>query len=681
MSQSHSKYPNLFSPLDLGFTQLKNRAIMGSMHTHLENMADGPERMAAFYAERAAAGVGMIITGGHSPDELGTMWLGESKLTNSEEVERHRIVTNAVHAAAPDCKMCLQILHSGAFGWHDQVVAPSAIQSRVNPRVPREISEQEILDAIASFARCAKLAKEAGYDGVEIIGSAGYLISAFLLQRTNKREDQWGGSYSNRMRFAVETVRQVREGVGDDFIVIYRIAGMELLENGSSWDEVVQLAQGVEQAGANILSTHFSWHEAKIPTIANMVPRAAYTQVTGRIKAKLNIPTITSNRINMPDVAENVLVQGHADLVSMARPMLADPDFILKAKDGREDEINTCIACNQACLDHGFEDKVVSCLVNPRACHETLLNYLPTPAPKRIAVVGAGPAGMSFSTIAASRGHHVVLFDDNEAIGGQMNLARQIPGKHEFNETLRYYRRQVELNGVETRLGKRVSAAELLHEGFDEVVLATGIVPRHIDVDGIDHPKVMGYIDVIKGNKVPGKNVAIIGGGGIGFDVAELITHVGEHPSLNIKKFAETWGIDFENHPRGGVTGVVPVAEPSARSVTILQRKSTPVGSTLGKTTGWTHRIELRRKNVEMINSVSYHKVDDLGLHISVSGVARVLPVDNVIICAGQEPLRELYDELCEAGCKVQLVGGAYEASELDAKRVIKQASELAAAI
>jgi 2,4-dienoyl-CoA reductase (NADPH2) len=681
MTPSHDKYPLLFSPLDLGFTTIKNRAIMGSMHTHLENADDGPERLSEFYVQRAKSGVGMIITGGYSPDERGAMWLGECKLTTAEEVARHAVVTAAVHEAAPDCKICLQMMHSGAFGWHEEVVAPSAIRSRISPYTPREITVAEIDEAIESFAKCAILAREAGYDGVEIIGSAGYLISAFLLEMTNKRQDEWGGEYENRMRFAVETVRRVRAAVGKDFIVIYRIAGMELLENGSSWDEVVKLAQGIEAAGADILSTHFSWHEAKIPTIANMVPRAAYTQVTGRIREKLTIPTITSNRINMPDVAESVLAQGHSDLVSMSRPMLADPDFIAKSKEGREDEINTCIACNQACLDHGFENKVVSCLVNPRACHETVLKFLPTATPKTIAVIGAGPSGMTFATVAAQRGHRVVLFDDHEQIGGQLNLARQIPGKHEFNETLRYYRRQLELAKVELRLGARVTAAELAAEKFDEVVLATGIVPRKVDIEGINHPKVMSYIDVIKGKVIPGNKVAIIGGGGIGFDVAELITHSGTHPSLDVEKFAEYWGVDFKNHPRGGVTGVQPVDEPPTRKVHILQRKDTPVGGNLGKTTGWTHRIELRRKDVEMIKSVKYLKIDDYGLHIDVEGTERLLAVDSIIVCAGQEPLRELQSDLVAAGFNPMLVGGADVASELDAKRVIKQASEFAAAI
>ncbi|MFK8022187.1 MAG: FAD-dependent oxidoreductase, partial [Pseudomonadales bacterium] len=539
----------------------------------------------------------------------------------------------------------------------------------------------------------ARLAKQAGYDGVEIIGSAGYLISTFLLQHTNFRTDEWGGSYENRMRFPLEVVRRVRKQMGDDFILIFRIAGMELLENGSSWEEVVALAQGLEKAGASIISTHFSWHEAQIPTIANMVPRAAFAQVTGRIRKDLNIPMITSNRINMPEVAEQVLADGHADIVSMARPMLADAELVSKALQGREDEINTCIACNQACLDHGFLGKTVSCLVNPRACHETLLNFAPVTQAKRIAVVGAGPAGLSFACTAASRGHNVVLFEASDDIGGQMNLARRIPGKHEFNETIRYYRRQLELNNVDLRLGHSVTAAELQKENFDDVVISTGVLPRSIELEGIGHPKVMTYSDVILGRCEPGKTVAIIGAGGIGFDVAETLTHVGVHPSLNVEKFAETWGIDFEQHPRGGITGVEPVAEESARKIFLLQRKSDAVGKTLGRTTGWTHRIELRRKGVEMLRSVEYYKIDDLGLHIVVNGEAQLLEVDNVVVCAGQVPLRDVYDELSAAAAlngtttssapaaKVHLIGGADVAAELDAKRAIKQATTLAATI
>lgn len=676
----HPDYPNLFAPLDLGFTQLKNRALMGSMHTGLEGHKDGIERMAAFYSERAAAGVGMIITGGHAPDALGAMGKGESKLNNEEEVLAHSRITEAVHSAASDCKICFQILHAGSCAVHEDIIAPSAVRSRISPYTPREMTSDDIEQTIEAFAECARLARKAGYDGVEIIGSAGYLISSFLLEKSNLRKDEWGGSYENRIRFPIEIIKRVREQVGDDFIVVYRIAAMELLENGSSFEEIITLAKAAEAAGASIMSTHFCWHEAQIPTIANMVPRAAFARVTGSIRKHLSIPMITSNRINMPDVAEQVLADGHADIVSMARPMLADSELVQKAWEGREDEINTCIACNQACLDHGFLGKIVSCLVNPRACHETLLNFEPVETARSIAVVGAGPAGLSFSVTAAQRGHKVTLFEKNDVIGGQMNLARRIPGKHEFNETIRYYARQLEITGVDLRLNHEVTAAEL-SDGFDEVVLATGVLPREIELEGINHPKVLRYIDVIMGNSVPGDTVAVIGAGGIGFDVAEAITHLGTHPSLSIDKFAETWGIDFDNHPRGGVTGVEPVLEQSARKVYLMQRKEGHVGKTLGRTTGWTHRIELTRKGVEMISGVSYEKIDDQGLHVLLNNQPKLFEVDSVIICAGQEPLRVVYDALVEEGKTPHLIGGADVASELDAKRAIQQATELAAAI
>ncbi|MEM8496704.1 MAG: NADPH-dependent 2,4-dienoyl-CoA reductase [Pseudomonadota bacterium] len=678
--QEHPDYPNLFTPLNLGFTQLKNRALMGSMHTGLEGHKNGPERMAAFYAERASAGVGMIITGGHAPDALGAMGKGESKLNNEEEVLAHSTITDAVHSAASDCKICFQILHAGSCAMHEDIIAPSAVRSRISPYTPREMTHDDIEQTIEAFAECARMARKAGYDGVEIIGSAGYLISSFLLEKSNLRQDEWGGSYQNRIRFPVEIIKRVRERVGDDFIVVYRIAAMELLENGSSFDEIVTLAKAAEAAGASIMSTHFCWHEAQIPTIANMVPRAAFAGVTGSIKKHLSIPMITSNRINMPDVAEQVLADGHADIVSMARPMLADAELVQKAWEGREDEINTCIACNQACLDHGFLGKTVSCLVNPRACHETLLNFSPVETARSIAVVGAGPAGLSFSVTAAQRGHKVTLFDKSDVIGGQMNLARRIPGKHEFNETIRYYQRQLELNHVDVRLNHDVRADDI-SEGFDDIVIATGVSPREIELEGIDHPKVLRYKDVIVGRSVPGDTVAVIGAGGIGFDIAEAITHVGTHSSLSIDKFAETWGIDFENHPRGGVTGVEPVLEESARKVYLLQRKEGHVGKTLGRTTGWTHRIELTRKGVEMIPGVGYEKIDDQGLHIMLNHQPRLLEVDSVIICAGQEPLRDLYDALKGQGKTPHLIGGADVAAELDAKRAIQQATELAASI
>lgn len=674
-------YPHVFTPLNLGFTRLKNRILMGSMHTMLEEMDNGFERMAAYFAERAKGGVGMIITGGISPNEVGVSAQGLAKLSTAEEVEGHRIVTERVHSAAPDCKICLQILHVGRYAYHPKLVAPSPIKSRLSPFVPNELTENQIWEQINDFVNCARLAKQAGYDGVEVIGSAGYLISEFLVEHTNQRQDAWGGSYENRMRFAVEIIRRIRAAVGPNFIVIYRIAAMELLEKGSAWDEVVTLAKAIERAGATIISTHFTWHEARVPTIATMVPRAAFTSVTARLRKQVSIPLITSNRINTPEVAEQVLAEGRADIVSLARPMLADPDFVIKARENRADEINTCIACNQACLDHTFTGRLTTCLVNPRACYETELNFLPTQQSKRLAVVGAGPAGLAFSVNAAKRGHHVTLFESAADIGGQFNIAKRIPGKEEFNETLRYYRRQIELSGIDLRLNTRVNAAALVSEAFDEVLLATGVVPRKPDIPGIGHAKVVGYLDAILGNKPVGKRVAIIGAGGIGFDVAELISHAGMSSALSIEKFAEEWGIDFNNHPRGGVAGVTPRVEKADREIWLLQRKTTPVGQTLGRTTGWTHKLLLERKGVRMLNGVEYRSIDDDGLHISVGGQPQRLDVDTIIICAGQEPLRDLHAPLVAAGMKVHLIGGADVAAELDAKRAIAQASWLAAAI
>jgi 2,4-dienoyl-CoA reductase (NADPH2) len=671
------KYPNLFAPLDLGFTQLKNRVLMGSMHTGLEDIPGGMVRQAAYFAERARGGVGMIITGGIGPNREA----GMGKLSTQEEAEEHRVVTDAVHAADPDVKICMQILHAGSLARREESVAPSAIRARIAAHVPNELDEAGIEKQLNDFANCAVLAKQARYDGVEIIGSAGYLLSTFLVERTNQRTDQWGGSFENRMRFPVEVVRRVREAVGPDFIVIFRIAAMDMLEGGMAWDEVVTLAKAIEAVGATIISTHFCWHEAQVPTIATMVPRAAFAQVTGRLRKELKVPLITSNRINMPDVAEAVLARGDADLISMARPMLADPQLMLKAQQGREDEINTCIACNQACLDHTFTGRLTSCLVNPRACHETELNYLPTTAPKRLAVVGAGPAGLAYATVAAERGHAVTLYDSAAEIGGQFNLARRIPGKEEFNETLRYYARRIELLGIDLRLNTRVDAAQLKAEGFDQVIVATGIEPRKPKLEGIDHPKVVSYIDVIMGRATVGQKVAIMGAGGIGFDVAELITHAGVSASMDIDVFAKEWGIDFVNHPRGGVTGVKPVVATSGREVTLMQRKTDSVGKNLGKTTGWTHRLTLQRRGVKMINGVDYLRIDDDGLHMLVGGQPTVMDVDTVVVCAGQLPLRALYDQLQAEGVAAALVGGAFEASELDAKAAIQQASVLAAAV
>ncbi|MCW5611760.1 MAG: NADPH-dependent 2,4-dienoyl-CoA reductase [Rubrivivax sp.] len=673
------RYPHIFRPLDLGFTRLKNRIVMGSMHSGLDEEPNGYARQAAFFAERARGGVGMIITGAYPVSSEGS--LGHSKLSTPEEAAEHRVITEAVHAADPEVKMCLQIIHGGAISEHPDCAAASAVKSPVSPYTPRALDEAGIEQAIADFVRCATLAQQAGYDGVEIIGSAGALISCFLANKTNLRTDRWGGPWENRIRFPVEIVRRVREAVGPNFIVIFRISAMDMLEDGLAWDEVTSLARAVEAAGANILSTHYSWHETPVPTIATMVPRAAFASVAGRLRRVVGIPVIASNRINMPQVAEDVLARGDADLVSMGRPMLADPELVNKAREGREDEINTCIGCNQACLDNYFNGQVVSCLVNPRACHETLLNYTPTATPRRIAVVGAGPAGLAYADVAARRGHRVTLIEAGAEIGGQFNLAKRIPGKEEFPETLRYFGRMIELRGIELRLNTRADAASLKAEGFDEIVVATGITPRKPDIPGIDHPKVVPYIDAILGRKPIGRRVAIMGAGGIGFDVAELVTHAGVSAALDIPTYAREWGIDFERHPRGGVTGVVPQVARADREVWLMQRKPGGLGKTLGRTTGWAHRLKLQRRGVHFVAGVEYLAIDDAGLRTRVNGEPRLFEVDTVIVCAGQTPLRTLYDELQAAGMSAHLVGGAYEASELDAKRAIEQACKMAAAV
>jgi 2,4-dienoyl-CoA reductase (NADPH2) len=674
------KYPNLFEPLNLGFTQIRNRAIMGSMHTGLEETENGFERMAAYYSERAVGGVGMIITGGIAPNEESGSE-NHAKLSTEAEADQHKIVTSAVHQKAPDVKICLQILHAGPLARTTASVAPSAIKSPISKFIPNELNTAGVEKQINDHVSCAVLAKKAGYDGVEIIGSAGYLVSSFLVQKTNQRKDEYGGSYENRMRFALEIINRTRQAVGTDFILIFRIAAMDMLQGGMSWEEVVTLAKRIEALGANLISTHFTWHESKVPTIATMVPRAAFTSVTGRLRRELDIPVITSNRINMPDVAEGVLARGDADLVSMARPLLADSDFMLKAREGREDEINTCIACNQACLDHTFSRITSSCLVNPRACHETQLNYLPAKLKKRIAVVGAGPAGLAYATIAAERGHQVTLFDAADEIGGQFNLAKKIPGKEEFYETLRYFRRMIELHSVDLKLGQVVTAEELMGDLFDQVVIATGVVPRKPEIEGINHEKVVLYIDVIKGNKPVGDKVAVIGAGGIGFDVCELISHSGSSGAVDRNVFAREWGIDFNNHPRGGVTGVEPVVAKTDREIWLLQRKVTPVGRGLGLTTGWTHRLSLARRGVKMLNAVEYVKIDDAGLHIRREEKTEILHVDTIVICAGQQSERSLFDTLRDSDLPVELIGGAYKAAELDAKTAIKQASYLAAEV
>ncbi|WP_426209695.1 FAD-dependent oxidoreductase [Pseudomonas sp. TWR2-1-1] len=676
MTASH--YPHLMAPLDLGFTTLRNRSLMGSMHTGLEEKPGGFERMAAYFAERAKGGVGLMVTGGIAPNDEGGVYSGAAKLSTAEEAEKHLVVTRAVHDAGG--KICLQILHAGRYAYSPRQVAPSAIKAPINPFTPKELDEEGIEKQISDFVTCARLAQSAGYDGVEIMGSEGYFINQFLAAHTNHRTDRWGGSYENRMRLPVEIVRRVREAVGTDFIIIYRLSMLDLVAEGSVWSEIVQLAKAVEQAGATLINTGIGWHEARIPTIATKVPRGAFSKVTAKLRGSVNVPLITTNRINTPQIAEQILADGDADMVSMARPFLADPEFVNKAAAGRSDEINTCIGCNQACLDHTFGGKLTSCLVNPRACHETELNYLPAIAVKKIAVVGAGPAGLSAATVAAERGHQVTLFDSASEIGGQFNVAKRVPGKEEFFETLRYFARKLQTTGVEVCLNTRVDVAQLLAGGFDEIILATGIAPRTPAIPGIDNPKVLSYLDVILERKPVGARVAVIGAGGIGFDVSEFLVQQGVATSLDREAFWKEWGIDTQLEARGGVAGVKPEVHAPARQVFLLQRKASKVGDGLGKTTGWIHRTGLKNKQVQMLNSVEYLSIDNDGLHIRIGeGEPQVLPVDNIVICAGQDPLRELQDGLIAAGQNVHLIGGADVAAELDAKRAINQGSRLAA--
>ncbi|MEE1734239.1 NADPH-dependent 2,4-dienoyl-CoA reductase [Streptomyces microflavus] len=670
-----SLYPTLLSPLDLGFTTLPNRVLMGSMHIGLEEAERGFERMAAFYAERARGGVGLIVTGGIAPSERACSFPGGAKMTTGAEAERHREITSAVHAAGG--RIAMQILHFGRYAHHPDLVAPSALKAPISGFTPNALTDEQVEETVEEFVRAAELARLAGYDGVEIMGSEGYLINEFIVSATNHRTDRWGGSYENRIRFPVEIVRRVRERVGSDFILIYRLSMLDLVPGGSTLEEVVTLAKEIEAAGATILNTGIGWHEARIPTIATSVPRAAFTWVTEKVRGAVSVPLVTSNRINTPEVAEEVLASGRADMVSMARPFLADPEFVAKAAAGRADAINTCIGCNQACLDHIFSLQITSCLVNPRACHETELVLSPTRTRKRVAVVGAGPAGLACSVTAAERGHAVTLFDTADEIGGQLNVARRVPGKEEFNETLRYFRTRLAELDVELRLSTRADAGTL--EGFDEIVLATGVEPRTPAIPGTDHPNVVSYLDVLRDGAPVGDRVAIVGAGGIGFDVAEFLTDGGDAASLDAETFFRQWGVDTSYAERGGLRA--PERPRTPRTVHLVQRKTTKVGAGLGKTTGWIHRTELRHRGVEMIAGASYDLIDDEGLHLTVDGERRVLPVDTVVLCAGQEPRRELYEELRAAGGPVHLIGGADVAAELDAKRAIRQGTELAAAL
>ncbi|MFQ3245117.1 MAG: 2,4-dienoyl-CoA reductase (NADPH2) [Arenicella sp.] len=671
-------YKHLLEPLDLGFTTLKNRALMGSMHTGLEDKARDFPKLAAYFAERARGGVGLMVTGGFAPNIEGWLSPFGSKLSKKSEVKRHLQVTEAVHREGG--KICLQILHAGRYGYSPLCVSASNVKSPISPFKPRALSTKGVYRTIKDYANSAELAQQAGYDGVEIMGSEGYFINQFLVTHTNKRTDEWGGSFENRMRLPVEIVEAVRERVGPNFIIIYRLSMLDLIEQGSSWDEVVQLGKAIEAAGATIINTGIGWHEARVPTIATNVPRAAFSWVTGRMQDHVSIPVVATNRINDPEVANEIIAKGDADMVSMARPFLADSDFINKAAAGKPESINTCIGCNQACLDHTFGGKRSTCLVNPRACYETELNFSPTKNKKRVAVIGAGPAGLSAATVLAERGHDVDLFDKASEIGGQFNIAKKIPGKEEFYQTLRYYKNKIEETGVNLRLNEGVSASALISAAYDDVVLATGILPRKLTIEGADHPKVLSYIDVIRDQKPVGQRVAVIGAGGIGFDVAEFLAHQGVSPSLDIDVFNKEWGVDTEYKDRGAYSHADP--EEPARQITMLQRKEGKMGAGLGKTTGWIHRASLKMKRVQMVRGVEYTKVDDRGLHFTIQGgEPQVIECDNVVVCAGQLSRRELLEELEAANVTTHLIGGSKMAGELDAKRAIREGFQVAASI